>query len=435
MNFSCLTVACPLDKQLKIDSMDRNIEQAVLSGKKKRLLLYLLIGIVLLIAGIFALRSIFNTTLYASEITTSIVGRGNIENTINASGEVLPEFEEVISSPIAASIQKVLLDGGSKILAGQSILTLDKSAAQMDFEKLKFQLESKKNDIRKIKLDLDKSFYDIKSNNDIKQLRINSLKASVDNAKRLLKAGGGTREDVEQAELNLKVAQLEKQQLENEINSRQQSMRLQMKEVELAASIQQNDLDVLQKKLQQADIIASRNGVVTWVNKNIGATVQPGEVLARIADLSSFKVKGVISDQNIDLLKNGMTAIIRIGDHQVRGKVVNIYPAVQNATVSFDIKPDSSHHKLFRPNLKADVFLVTDEQHQVLRVSNGPAFLGTPSQSIYVLKNGVAIKKNVQIGLSNFDFVELKDQVKEGDVVITSDMRAFKNSDQITIKK
>lgn len=415
--------------------MDKNIEQAVLSGKRKQRLLYLLIGIVLVAGGIFLLRAIMNTTVNAVEITTSLVDRGNIENTINAAGEVLPEFEEVISSPLAASIQKVLLDGGSQIKAGQSILTLDKSAAQMDFEKLKFQLESRKNDIRKIKLDLDKSFYDIKSNNDIKQLRINSLKASVDNAKRLLKAGGGTREDVEQAELNLKVAQLEKQQLENEINSKQQSMRLQMKEVELAANIQQNDLEVLQKKLQQADITASRNGVVTWVNKNIGAAVQPGEVLARIADLSSFKVKGTISDQHLDLLKNGMTAIIRIGNQQVRGKVVNIYPAVQNATVSFDIKPDSSHHKLFRPNLKADVFLVTDEHQQVLRVSNGPAFRGTPSQYIYVLKDGVATRKTVQVGLSNFDFVELKDQVKEGDAVIISDMSSFKNSSQITIKK
>lgn len=428
-------MAHPLESHVKINSMDKNIEQAVLSGKRKKRLLYFLIGIVGITAGVFVLRSVMNTTVYASEITTSIVDRGNIENTINATGEVLPEFEEVISSPLVASIQKVLLDGGSQIKAGQSILTLDKSAAQMDFEKLKFQLESKKNDIRKIKLDLDKSFYDIKSNNDIKQLRINSLKASVDNAKRLLKAGGGTREDVEQAELNLKVAQLEKQQLENEINSKQQSMRLQMKEVELAASIQQNDLEVLQKKLQQADITASRNGVVTWVNKNIGAAVQPGEVLARIADLSSFKVKGTISDQNMDLLKNGMTAIIRIGDTQVRGKVVNIYPAVQNATVSFDIKPDSSHHKLFRPNLKADVFLVTDEHQQVLRVSNGPTFRGTPAQYIYVLKDGIASRKNVQIGLSNFDFVELKDQVKEGDVVITSDMSSFKNSSEITIKK
>jgi HlyD family secretion protein len=328
-----------------------------------------------------------------------------------------------------------LLDAGSRIAVGQSILMLDKSAAQMEYEKLKFQLESKQNDIRKIKLDLDKSFYDIKSNNNIKQLRINSLKASVENAKRLLKAGGGTREDIEQAELNLKVAQLEKQQLENEISSKQQSMRLQMKEVELVASIQQNDLDLLSRKLKQANIQASRNGVVTWVNKNIGATVQPGEVLARIADLSGFKVKGTISDHNIDLLKTGMTAIIRIGETQIRGKVANIYPSVQNATVSFDIKPDSSSNKLFRPNLKADVFLVTDQHEQVLRVNNGPAFQGTPSQYIYVLKDGIARRKLVQIGLSNFDYVELKDQLKEGDVIITSDLKEFKNSSQINIKK
>ncbi|WP_222943960.1 hypothetical protein [Pedobacter sp. N36a] len=103
--------------------MDKNIEQAVLSGKRKQRLLYLWIGIVLVIGGVFVLRSITNTTVYASEITTSLVDRGNIENTINASGEVLPEFEEVISSPLAASIQKVLLDGGRQIKAGQSILT------------------------------------------------------------------------------------------------------------------------------------------------------------------------------------------------------------------------------------------------------------------------------------------------------------------------
>lgn len=415
--------------------MDKNIEQQVLLNKKKKTVRYVLLGTILLVAIAFTIRYSLGSTLRQSEITTAVVIRGNIENTINASGEVLPEFEEVISSPITASIQKVLLDAGSKIRGGQSILMLDKSAARMEYEKLKFQLESKQNDIRKIRLELDKSFYDIKSNNDIKQLRINSLKASVENAKRLLKAGGGTREDVEQAELNLKVALLEKQQLENEISIKQQSMRLQMKEVALAASIQQNDLEVLGRKLIQANIQASRDGVVTWVNKNIGAAVQPGEVLARIADLSGFKVKGTISDNSIGLLKNGMTAIVRIGEAQVRGKVVNIYPSVQNATVSFDIKPDSSNNKLFRPNLKADVFLVTDQHEQVLKVSNGPAFQGTPSQYIYVLKNGVASRKLVQIGLSNFDDVELKDQVKEGDVIITSDLKEFKNSSQIIIKK
>ncbi|WP_158799147.1 efflux RND transporter periplasmic adaptor subunit [Pedobacter sp. L105] len=414
--------------------MDSNIEQHVVIARKRKNVIYIFSGIVLLAVSIWCLRSAFASTLTRSQIITSTVEWGEMENTVNAAGEVLPEFEEVISSPISASIQKVLIDAGAPVKAGQSILTLDKSATQMEYSKLKFQLESKQNDIRKIKLDLDKSFYDIKSNNAIKQLRINSLKAAVENAKRLLKAGGGTREDIEQAELNLQVAQLEKKQLENEISNKQQTMRLQIKEVELAASIQQNELTELSRKLKQADVLAGRSGVVTWVNKNIGAAIQPGEVIARIADLSSFKIKGTISDSYIDQLRNGMTAIIRINDLQVRGKVVNIYPAVQNGVVSFDIQPDDRNSKLFRPNLKADVFLVTAHHHHVLRVTNGPAFKGGRAEYIYVVKDGMAEKKLVQTGLSNFDYVELKDQVKPGDVIITSDMSEFKNSSEIKIQ-
>lgn len=414
--------------------MDTSIEQEVLSSKKKKTIAYILVALVVLIVGVLVLRFTFSSTLMRSQITTARVERGDIENTINASGEVLPEFEEVISSPIAASIKKVLMDAGTSIQTGQSILTLDKSATQTEYEKLNFQLESKQNDIRKIKLDLDKSFYDIKSNNEIKQLRINSLKAAVENAKRLLKAGGGTREDIEQAELNLSVAQLEKKQLENEIVNKQQTMRLQMKEVELAASIQQNEAEELSRKLKQADILAGRSGVVTWVNKNIGATIQPGEVIARIADLSSFRVKGTLSDNYVDQLKNGMPAIVRINEVQLRGRVTHIYPAVQNGTVSFDIKPDNRNSKLFRPNLKADVFLVTDKHSNVLRVTNGAAFKGSEKEFIYVLKNGIAERKLVKTGLSNFDYIELKDQVKAGDVVITSDMSEFKNSTEIKIQ-
>ncbi len=61
-----------------------------------------------------------------------------------------------------------------------------------------------------------------------------------------------------------------------------------IKESEIAAAIQESDLNELGRKMQQANISASRDGVITWVNKNIGAVVQPGETLARIADLGSF---------------------------------------------------------------------------------------------------------------------------------------------------
>lgn len=413
--------------------MDTVIGEEVLSRKRKKRFLVLFIIVLAITAFVFLLRFSFASSIKKSAITTAIVEKGNIENTINASGEILPEFEEVITCPINASVQNVLLDAGISVKTGQSVLTLDKSASQTKLVKLKFGLESKYNEVQKLQLELDKSFYDIKSNNSIKQLKINSLLADVENAKRLYKAGGGTREDIEQAELNLKVAILEKQQLENEIKTKQQTMKVQMREAGIAAAIQQNDLQELERKLTLANIVASRDGVVTWVNKNIGATVHEGDALARIANLSSFKVQGSIADTYLDQLHNGMTAIIRINETQIRGTVVNIQPSVQNSVVTFNIQLDERNNKLLRPNMKAEVFLVTSSKTNIFRVANGPAFKGTSSQDLFMVKNGKAERKTVQIGMTNFDYVEIKDNVKPGDVVITSDMSEYKNTKEITI--
>jgi HlyD family secretion protein len=270
----------------------------------------------------------------------------------------------VITSPINASIKDVLLDAGTPVKTGQSILSLDKQASQNEYEKMKFQLASKRNSIEKMKLDLNKSFYDIKSNNDIKQLRINSLEASVEDAKRLHKAGGGTREQIEQAALNLKVALLEKKQLENEIRSKQQTMRLDIKESGIAVAIQESDLRELARKLQQASITATRDGVITWVNKNIGASISEGESLVRIADLGSFKITGSVSDSYLDQVKVGMSVIVRTNDSTIRGSVSNINPSIQNGIVSFDVALDERNNKLLRPNMKVDVLFSNLRQGQ-----------------------------------------------------------------------
>jgi len=414
--------------------MDTAIPESEITKRKRKNGL-IIVGVLVLVAlAVWLLRSAVKTSIAKSSFTTAWVQVGNIENTLNASGEILPEFEQVITSPINAVIQDVLMNAGSNVKPGQSILTLDKAVAQLELEKGRFQLESKRNNIQKLQVEVNKSFYDIKANDSIKQLRINSLEASLADAKRLFKAGGGTRESIEQAQLNLQVAQLEKKQLENEIKSKQQTMRMEIRESEIASHIQEKDLGELQRKLSLADIKASREGVVTWVNKNIGSTIKEGESLVRIADLTSYKVSGSIADSYSDQLRMGMAAIIRINETQFRGTVVNIQPSVQNNIVSFDIRLGEQNNKLLRPNLKVDVFLVTASKANVMRVANGAAFKGANVQDLFIINNGIAERRAVHIGMSNFDFVELKDNVKPGDVVISSDMSEYKNATTIVIK-
>jgi HlyD family secretion protein len=413
--------------------MDRSIEVEVSATKKRRRLI-IIIGILLaLLLTVWVVRSLLKPSLRSSDILVSTVELGAVENTISASGEVLPEFEEILASPIQASIQEVLLDPGKKVVKGQSILRLDKSATQSEYERLQFQMESKANEISKLRLTLEKSFYDIKSNNNIKELRISNLKDNVSAAQRLLKAGGGTREDVEKAALDLKVAQLEKQQLENEIRSKQQTMKIEIREAEIALAIQQNDLQALKRKLDRAEVVASRDGVVTWVNKNIGASINEGEALVRIANLSSFKVAGSMSDNMLDQIYNAMPAIVRVGESHLRGSIANISPAINNNIVSFELRLDQKDAKVLRPNQKVDVFLVTQTRPKVMRVSNGPAFNGAGRQDIFLLKDGVAERRTVETGLSNFDYIEIKSGLKPGDAVITTDMSTYKNYQKIPI--
>lgn len=415
--------------------MDKPIDESVISGKKRKRIFIFLLFSVLIAGSIFSLRSYIKPTISRSAFTTTVAHRGDIENTINAMGEVLPEFEEVLTSPINAAVREVRLAAGAKVNVGQSILMLDKSAAQTEYDKLGFQIESKNNEIHKLKLDLGKSFYDISSNNKIKELRIANLRDAVSNATRLYKAGGATREDIETAELNLKVAILEKQQLENEIKNKQQTMKIEIREAEIALAIHQSDQAALQRKLKLADVNATRAGVVTWVNRNIGASVHEGDALAKIANLSSYKVSGTIADAQAQQLRLNMPVIIRINQMQLRGLVSDISPTVNNSIISFDVKLDDQSHALLRPNMKVDLYLVTEKRSGIVRVANGAAFKGNGESYVFVLSNGKAVRRDVKIGLSNFDFVEIKQGIAIGERIINSDMEKFEHTAEVDIKE
>jgi HlyD family secretion protein len=189
----------------------------------------------------------------------------------------------------------------------------------------------------------------------------------------------------------------------------------------------------LKRKLDLANVVATRAGVVTWVNKNIGASIRDGEPLARIADLGSFKVAGSVSESGLDQLSIHMPVVVRVSDLLLRGRVTNISPAVSNGIVSFDVQLDERNHKALRPNMKVDVFLVTATRNKVTRVTNGPVFTGSDLQDVFVLKNGKAVKRSVKTGLSNFDYIEIVSGLKPGEEIITSDLKGYDHTNEFTV--
>jgi len=140
--------------------MDVDISAVELKNRRKKNWLIAGIISILLVVMIWGFGVGLQPSIKRSAIRLAVAETGDIENTLSASGEVQPEFEQVIISPITATIQQVVLDAGNTVKAGDIILVLDKESTQLSYEKQTDQLELKRNGIAKLKLDLAKSFFD-----------------------------------------------------------------------------------------------------------------------------------------------------------------------------------------------------------------------------------------------------------------------------------
>lgn len=414
--------------------MDRALAPEQITRSRRKSWTVGLLALAALVGAAVGLRSLLHTSVEASRIRTAVAQTGPVENTLTATGEIIPAYEQIMTSPIRASIRRVLLTPGARVRPGQAILELDKSLTQIEYEKLQDQLALKQNSIEQLRMKLDKNLYDADISDQIKLLNINRLRAEVEDARRLLKVGGRTPEDVTRAENALRIAQLEKKQLENDLAYNRRSMGASLKESELQARIEGTNLKVLAQKLRQAEILADRAGVLTWVNENVGSAVNEGEMLVKVADLGSFRVEASCSDTYADQLRTGLPVIVRINEVDLRGLITQIKPSVQNGTVKFAVSLDDNRHASLRPNQKVEVFVVTSRSPQAIRIANGPTFKGKRKQFVFVMgTDNIAHRREVEIGLTNFDWVEIKSGLQPGERVILTDMSEYEHVDQLTI--
>ncbi|WP_375435188.1 efflux RND transporter periplasmic adaptor subunit [uncultured Hymenobacter sp.] len=413
--------------------MDRALSTSILNRRQRR---NWLVGgglVLLLVAGLLAFRSALKPSLKRSSILTATTEIGDVEASLTASGLIIPAHEAVITSPIQSTIRQVAVAVGSKVQPGQTILELDKELTTSALAKLQDEQQQNRIKNSQLQLTLEKALNDLRSQEQVQQVKVRSLQSTLRDEQYLLKIGGGTSESVRQAELNLKVAQLELQRLGEQIRNQRAANAADVRELGFTMQIQDRSIAELAGKLVQANISSQQPGVLTWVNEDLGTTVQAGDALARVADLSRFRVRATISDNYADALHLGDPVVVRINDTDLRGTISTVSPAVDKGVVSFYASLAKDHHPALRSNLRADVFVVTKAHHNVVRVKNGPFYQGGKEQPVFVVTNGKLVRRTVQVGDSNFDFVEIKSGLRAGEEIVLSDMKDYLDTPELTL--
>ncbi len=401
--------------------------------KKKKVII--IIAVVLII-GLIIILNLSSQREKSVKVTVENVGKTDLTSIISASGEIKPKKNVNISALIPGRIVKIGIKEGDEVKAGDFLLKLDSTQYEANAERDRAFIQSSQAELIKAETTLqkNKSFYDRQKN--------------------LYDSGLISKEQLEQAKVQLDISDASNRSVEFQIQQAQASLK--------------STLDNLSKTVFTSPI----DGVITSLRVEegemaiIGTMNNPGTVLMTIADLSVMEVEVEVDETDVIGVQLGQTADIRVDafpNQTIKGKVTEIgSSALQKlgATASTQESKDfkvvvtlENPSKLLKPGLSASADIITAEKKGVLAVPISALVLkekkteataktepakdkqDTEEEGVYTIENSRAKFIPVKKGIMGELMIEIISGLNEGQKIAVGPYDALRQlKDGVLIK-
>lgn len=414
--------------------MDREISKEVQRKEQRKQLIKIGGGVGAAIAVIAVIISFLQTSLNRKDLTISTVDKGVIEVSVSASGKVIPAFEEIINSPINSRIVEIYKKGGDSVDVGTPILKLDLQSAETDYKKLLDEEQMKRLELEKLRVSNHSKLSEMEMKLKVSHMELDRKAVELRNERYLDSLGAGTTDKVRQVELDYNVSQLKLKEDEQKYINEQALSEADLKVKELELNIFRKGLAETKRTLDDAQIRSPRKAILTYVNNEIGSQVGQGTKVAIVSDLSHFKIEGEIADTYGDRIAAGSKAVVKIGSDKLDGTVSDVTPLSKNGVISFTVQLVEDSHRRLRSGLKTDVYVMNAVKDDVMRIANSSYYVGKGEYELFVINGDQLLKRKVQLGDSNYEYVEVINGLEPGDQVVVSDMSSYKDKNKLKIK-
>jgi HlyD family secretion protein len=408
--------------------------------KRRRQIIWTIVGLVVLggiSLGISRLKPAA-PSVDRSTVWTDTVKRGSMLRQVRGLGSLIPSHEDVRQIPAETEATVIRIDKlpGSQVQASTILVemvnpqleqealdaSLQVKAAEAEYQSLKVKLDSdlmtQKAGAATVNADYNEAERQAQTDKSLYDLGVISglqAKASAGKAQEMV-----TRDNIEVDRLKI-----------NEKAIASQLAVAQAKVEELRALAQ-----LKQTQLQRLKVEAGVDGVLVELPLQVGQHVLPGTELAKIVQPNHLMAELKIPETQARDVQIGEPASIDTHNGVIAGEVSRVDPAVQNGTVTVDVKLTGELPKGARPDLSVDGTIDLERLENVLYVGR-PAF-GQESSTISMFKldptgNG-ASRVQVKTGRASVNQIQIDSGLKEGDTVILSDMSRWDNTDRVRLE-
>lgn len=325
---------------------------------------------------------------------------------------------------------------GSPVEADTVIVELSNPELEQSALDAEWQLRASEAQYNSLKAQLDSRFMDQKAAAATVQSDYVRAKLSADKDEALAKLGMGS-------ELNAKLSraaveglavrnQIEQQRVSVTTSSAKAELEAQKAKVEQLRAL----YELKRAQLGSLRVRAGTEGVLQELPVEVGQRVNAGTILAKVVQPTRLKAELKIPETQAKDVQIGQSAAIDTRNGIIPGHVMRVDPAVQNGTVTIDVKLDGPLPKGARPDLSVEGTIEIENIPDVIYVGR-PAF-GQPNSRVGIFKlvdgDKEAVRTPVSLGCASVNSVEILGGLAPGDKVILSDMSQWDGFDRIRLQ-
>ncbi|MFC0239863.1 efflux RND transporter periplasmic adaptor subunit [Rhodopseudomonas telluris] len=356
--------------------------------------------------------------LLGPEVVVAEVQRGDLVQTVVASGHIETPYRVEIGSQITGTVKDVLVVEGQQVRQGQELIAIEDSelrAAVVQTEGAVAQAEARMRQLKELTGPA--------ADQSLKQAQANLLnaEAAYERASKLADKGFGTRATLDDATRNLDVARTQVRTAELQLyTSSLGGSDYVMAETQLSQA--RANLGTARARLGYALITAPRDGVLITRNVERGTVVQPGRALLVLAPAGEIQIVVQIDEKNLGQLALGQHAVASADaypDRRFTATLSYINPSVDinRASVEVKLKVDPAPDYL-RQDMTVSVDIATARRDDVIIVPARAVHDVATAPYVLAAVGGRAVVKKIRLGLRGVGFYEVLDGLAPGDRVV-----------------
>lgn len=373
----------------------------------------------------------------ARTISTGTVARGEFNDYIRISGQVLPITTVQLSPLESGIVERLVVEEGTSVKKGDVLVELSNTSLTLEILNSEAELAEKQNILRNTLISMEKEKLTLRQNKAQLDFDVARKRRTYEQNDALYRSQLIAREEWLQAKEEYELA--EKQRELNIERQRQDSLyrSVQIEQMEDNLDNMKRNMQLIRERIGNLAVKSPIDGEVGLLDVVLGQSVSTGMKIGQINDLRDYKIEAQIDESYIDRVRAGLEASFERQDSSYTARLRKVYPEVRNGQFRADFNFTGARPANIRSGQTYYLHLQLGQPTEAIIIPRGSFYQTTGGAWIYVIDpdGGRAYKRPIRIGRQNPQYYEVVEGLEPGERVIVSGYENYGGNDVLILNQ